>query len=291
MTPPWSIRIDDDAPLGLVSVRSGTVWVVLADGDARRLAAGAVAVMKGDEPVTLASDPTVPPQAVFGPGGRRTTPGGADLGDSMSLGVRRWGNDPDGTTDLLLGCYQLRGEVSRRVLDALPRQLVLEPGSWTSPLVPLLGEEMSSDEPGQQAVLDRVFDLLLVSVVRAWFRRPEADVPGWYSAYQDPTVGAALRLIHQDPARPWTVASLARAAGVSRSVLARRFTDLIGTPPMAYLKEWRLARAADLLLDPGHTLDAIARRVGYSAGPALSTVFKDARGVSPREYREAMSGR
>lgn len=289
MQPPWSVRMEDEPPLGLVAVVRGTAWIVPDAGDPQELRPGAVAVVKGPGPVTLADDPTTPPQVVFHPGGRRTGPDGADLGDALQLGVRTLGNDPDGSARMILGCYQLRGEISQRVLDALPQQLVLQPEAWSSPLVPLLAEEIGTDEPGQQAVLDRLFDLLLVTVVRAWFGQPEADVPDWYSAHQDPVVGQALRLLHENPAHPWTVASLADETGLSRSALARCFTDRVGVPPMTYLKEWRMARAADLLLDSHNTLDAIARRVGYSDGLTLSSVFKGARGVSPQQYREAVA--
>jgi AraC-like DNA-binding protein len=237
----------------------------------------------------LASEPGLAPTVVCGAGGRRTSPDGADLGDALSLGTRTWGNHADGTTLLIMGCYQLRGEISRQVLSALPQQIVLEPETWQSPLVPLLDEELVTDVPGQPAVLDRLFDLLLVSVVRAWFNQPGNVAPGWYRAHRDPVVGHALRLLQQEPARSWTVARLAAETGTSRSALARSFTELVGVPPMTYLKQWRLARAADLLLDRGLTLDAIARRVGYSDGPTLSSVFKGARGVSPRQYREAAS--
>ncbi|WP_232821671.1 helix-turn-helix transcriptional regulator [Desertihabitans aurantiacus] len=84
------------------------------------------------------------------------------------------------------------------------------------------------------------------------------------------------------------MAGLAAAVGTSRSALARCFTETVGVPPMSYLREWRLTRAAELLLEPELTLDAIARRVGYSDGSALSTVFKTARGISPQAYRRAL---
>ncbi len=215
------------------------------------------------------------------PGGRRTPDAGADLSEAMALGVRTWGNDPHGATVLLMGCYLPRGEINRRVVDTLPPLVVLEREHWESPLLSMLGEEIQTELPGQQAVLDRLFDLLLVSVFRSWFSRAEASAPGWFAAHRDPVVGRALRLLHEDPAQPWTVANLAAKSGASRSVLARRFADLVGPPPMSYLEQWRLARTADLLLDPGLTLDTIARRVGYSDGLALSSAFKAARGVSP----------
>lgn len=151
--------------------------------------------------------------------------------------------------------------------------------------LPLLAAETAKDDPGQQAVLDRLFDLLLIAAVRAWFARPEANAPVWYRAHVDPVVGRALRTLHTDPSHPWTVAKLARAAGVSRALFARRFTELVGEPPMTYLTGWRLALAADLLHEPGATVEAVARRVGYSNGFALSTAFKRVRGISPAQHR------
>ena len=92
-------------------------------------------------------------------------------------------------------------------------------------------------------------------------------------------------MLHNDPAAPWTVASLARAAGVSRAALARRFNDLVGEPPMSFLTGWRIALAADLLLEPGATVGSVAPRVGYGSAFALSTAFKRIRGISPQQHR------
>ena len=100
-------------------------------------------------------------------------------------------------------------------------------------------------------------------------------------------VGLALRLIHNDPANQWTVAKLAAETRVSRAALARRFTDLVGEPPMTFLTEWRLALAADLLLEPGATIGSVAHQVGYGSPFALSTAFKRVRGVSPQQHKLA----
>jgi AraC-like DNA-binding protein len=134
-------------------------------------------------------------------------------------------------------------------------------------------------------VLDRVLDLLLIAALRTWMARPGAQAPGWYRAQSDPVVGPAVRLLHDHPERAWTLDSLAAAVGVSRSGLARRFTELVGEPPMAFLTGWRMTLAADLLREPGATVDAVARRVGYGSGFALSTAFKRVRGVTPQQYR------
>jgi AraC-like DNA-binding protein len=286
MDPPWSVRVEDEAPLSLLAMVRGDAWVV-PDGPGEQvyLGPGDVAITRGPDPYTFADDAATPPQVVIHPGERCTTPDGQDLAQAMDLGVRTWGNSPDGSTVMLIGTYQMRGEISERLLAALPPLLVLHEDAWSSPLVPLLADEMVKDEPGQEAVLDRLLDLLLIAVLRAWFSRPEVEAPAWYRAHDDPVVGRALRMMHNNPDHPWTVASLASEIGVSRAALARRFTDLVGEPPMAYLTGWRLTLAADLLREPDATVGAVARQVGYASPFALSTAFKRVRGVSPRQHR------
>ncbi|MFF4771505.1 AraC family transcriptional regulator [Microtetraspora fusca] len=287
MTPPWSVRIADRAPLSLVTVVRGEAWVVPDRGDAVRLRPGDVTITRGPDAYTFADDPARPPRVVIHPGQRCTTPDGEDLSEAMHLGVRTWGDSLDGPAVLLVGTYRPSSEISRRLLDALPPLLALPGDAWESPLIALLEQEISRDEPGQEVVLDRLLDLLLVTVLRAWFSRPEADTPGWYNASGDPVVGPALRLLHGDPAHPWTVSALATEVGTSRAALYRRFTELVGEPPMAYLTGWRLALAADLLRDSDATIGAVAGQVGYGSAFALSTAFKRVRGVSPREYRRS----
>lgn len=290
MSPPWSMRIQDEAPLTIVALLRGEAWVAPATGDAMRMRAGDVAIALGPDPYLVADDPSTPPQVLIHPGQRCTTPDGVSLAEEMDLGIRSWGNDPDGSMTMLTGTYQMHGEVSARLLAALPPLLVVPDGTWNRALLPLLDDEIVKDEPGQEVVLDRLLDLLLIAVLRAWFSRPEAEAPGWYRARSDPVVGRALRMIHNNPAHPWTVAALAAETGVSRAALARRFTELVGEPPMAFLTGWRLAMAADLLREPNATVGSVARKVGYGSSFALSTAFKRVRGVSPQAHRAAVSG-
>jgi AraC-like DNA-binding protein len=294
MDPPWSVRIQDRAPLCLTAVVRGHAWVSPEVGDAMRLGAGDVVINRGPEPYTFADDVATPVQAVIHPGQRCATPDGVELAQAMDLGVRTWGNSATGETMMLVGTYQIDGEVSQRLLRALPAMAVLPAQAWPggqgawgqlSPLTGLLADEIVKDEPGQEAVLDRLLDLLLIAALRAWFARPGAGAPRWYRAYDDPVVGRALRMLHHNPAHPWTVAEMAAAGGVSRAAMARRFTELVGEPPMAFLTGWRLALAADLLADREATLEAVARKVGYGSPFALSSAFKRVRGISPREYR------
>jgi AraC-like DNA-binding protein len=285
MDPPWAIRIEDEAPLTLVAMVRGEAWVRPDEGEDVELRDGDVAIIRGPEPYDVTDAQRTAPQATILPGQRCVTPDGQELTEMSHMGVRTWGNSADGATVMLTGTYQMRSEISQRLLGALPQLLVLRGEDWHSPLIPYLAEEVVKDEPGQEAVLDRLLDLLLIAVLRAWFARPDAQAPGWYLAHGDPVVGPALRLLQNNPAHPWTVASLAREAGVSRAALARRFNALVGEPPMAFLTEWRLTLAADLLREPGATVGSVAPQVGYGSSFALSTAFKRVRGISPQQHR------
>jgi AraC-like DNA-binding protein len=286
MDPPWSLRIRDEAPLSVVAMVSGSCWIVPDGGPPRRLDAGGVAVFRGPDHYTVADHPDRAPDIHILPDQRCTTPGGVELADVLHLGVRSWGNSAEGGTVMLIGTYHLDGEVSRRLLNALPSHLVLAQDEWDCPLIPVLAGEIVKDDPGQDVVLDRLLDLLLIAVLRTWLARPEAGAPGWYTAQSDPVVGRALKMLQHNPAHPWTVSSLAAQTGTSRAAFARRFTDLVGEPPIAFLTSWRLSLAADLLKEPDATIGAVARRVGYGSSFALSTAFKRVRGMSPQRYRQ-----
>jgi AraC-like DNA-binding protein len=287
MQAPWCLRIEDEAPLTIAALTAGTAWFGFDDGEAAHLAAGDVAIMHGPDPYTVADDLSTRPQITVHPGQRCTSRDGTDMAEQMRLGVRTWGNAADGDTTMLTGTYMLDGAVSERLLRALPRLIVVRSGEWTCPVIPLLADEIIKDEPGQEAVLDRLLDLLLVAVLRAWFARPDAAVPAWYRALADPVVGKALQLLHHNPIHGWTVDGLAREVGLSRAALGKRFTELVGEPPMTFLTGWRIALAADLLLQPGATIGSVAPRVGYASPYALSTAFKRTRGVSPKQHRAA----
>ncbi|WP_173874650.1 AraC family transcriptional regulator [Streptomyces albus subsp. chlorinus] len=290
LAPPWGVRVQDGTPLSVACMMRGEGWVRHSeDPEPVRMVPGDVVVLRGPAPYVLADDPATEPGLLIQPGDCCTTPDGQDMCEELALGVRTWGRDPDDPVVLLSGNYQLHGDLSARLLDVLPPVLVLREGEWDAALLPLVATEIVKDAPGQQMVLDRLLDLLLVSVLRAWFARPEAWAPAWYRAQSDPVVGVALRLLHEQPGHGWTVAGLAAKAGVSRAALARRFTELVGEPPMAYLARWRIDLAARLLREPGATLGAVARRVGYADGFALSTAFKRLRGVSPSAYRAQLA--
>ncbi|MFF7457116.1 AraC family transcriptional regulator [Kitasatospora sp. NPDC008115] len=291
LSTPWALRIEDRAPLTLLTMLDGEAWILPDGGQPVPVRPGDLALLRGPDAYTVADDPRSEADIVVGPG-QICSRDGVSVATSMALGVRTWGETRPGDerpSVMLTGTYAAEHEIGRRLLAHLPTLLVRPAGVDTTEdtLVRLLGTEVTRADPGQEVVLDRLLDLLVVGVLRGWLAAPDADAPGWLRAQGDDVVGPALRLLHDDPARPWTVAALAAGVGVSRAGLARRFTALVGEPPMAYLANWRLTVAADLLRDPELTIAAVARRVGYGDAFALSTAFKRVRGITPQEHRRS----
>lgn len=289
LSAPWSLRIQDEAPLSIAVVVRGEAWVVPDGGEPVRLRPGDVMVARGPEPYTVADHPDSEPDVFIHPGQRCTDADGNSLEEIMTLGTRSWGNDPDGETMLVTGTYESTLAISARLLRSLPELFVLRAGEWKGDLVDVLCEEMQLDQLGQEVFLDRLLDLVVIAAVRDWFARDPSRAPAWHRAAADPVVGPAMRLLEEDVARPWTLASLAAEVGVSRAALARRFSTVLGEPAMAYLTTLRLELAADLLRQPDLTISAVARQVGYGSPFALSAAFKRVRGVSPAHHR-AMVG-
>ena len=285
MSSPWSLRILAESPVTLIAGVSGELWVVPDDGEPARIGPGDIAVTRAPDHYNVSDSPTTPPIVVIHPEQRCCDLEGNSVLESMTHGIRTWGNDPDGSTVFLVGAYEHLSDVSDRLLRALPPVLSLSHADWESPLVPLLCEEVVKDEPGQAAVLDRLLDLLLTAVLKAWFAKQDARRPQWWRFQGDRIVERALRIMHDDPAHPWTLDKLAAESGASRASLARRFHDLVGEPPMTFLKNWRMAMAADLLCQPDETVSTVSEKVGYATPFAFSAAFKRVRGLSPQEHR------
>ncbi|WP_028936412.1 AraC family transcriptional regulator [Pseudonocardia spinosispora] len=285
LSAPWSLHFVDGAPLTLCTVLDGAGWIVPEGRAPEHLARGETLIVRGPasfsfvdeidteaEPVECGEDCATPEQG----------------GTLHRLG---WNDacpgDPAGATTLVVGAYPVRGEIGRRLLDAVPDVLRVEPGGTAGAVRDLLAAEVAVDAPGQQVVLDRLLDWMLVCALRDWFERPGGEPPAWYAAHRDPVVGQALRLLHAEPAAPWTVSSLAERTGVSRATLAKRFADLVGEPPLTYLTRWRMTLAADILAErDAATLAEVARTVGYSDAFGFSAAFTRVRGVNPTQFRQ-----
>jgi AraC-like DNA-binding protein len=284
LTAPWSLRFVDGAPLTLLTLVKGSGWILQDDRPPHPLASGETVVVKGPAPFVFVDEPGTSADPIDC-GEECATP--EQGGTRHRLG---W-NDPeqehgDVATTLIVGAYPVSGQLGRRLLDDVPSVLRVNTGGATDAVRDLLVAEVAVDAPGQQVVLDRLLDWMLVCALREWFDRPNGRPPGWYVADRDPVVGHALRLLHAEPSAPWTVASLAAESGVSRALFAKKFLSLVGEPPLGYLTGLRMTIAADMLTDRRFfKIAEIARTVGYSDAFGFSAAFKRRRGINPSEYR------
>jgi AraC-like DNA-binding protein len=190
----------------------------------------------------------------------------------------------------LCGAYQFSGDVASGLLDALPRVLTLS-SAVDEPLrkvIVLVSRELTNVEPGQQTVLDRLLDVLLVLALRADFRR-SATAPRWYRASGDPRLHAALQAMHEDAGHSWTVPQLAAISGLSRAAFARVFRDALGQAPLQYLTEWRMTLARDHLRTGELSLANIAATVGYGSPYAFAAAFRRHHGIAPGAWRQQQS--
>ncbi|HTE73413.1 MAG TPA: AraC family transcriptional regulator [Actinomycetes bacterium] len=272
----WSITVEDRAPLTVVVMARGRATFT-GPQQVTEVASGDVVLIRGPEPYTFADSARTPKDIRILPGQVCIDPHGRILAEDMELGVRTWGNTrSEDATVMLIGTYQHETSVGSLLLSELPAELVIRDLDPT--LIGVTAQEIVKDEPGQAAVIDRLLDLLVVRCLRTVLPRSSA-------ASGDVLVARALRAIEEYPEHPWTVESLATHVGLSRAALARRFVVQMGEAPLTYLTRWRLALAADLLVSTGHTLAAIAAKVGYANPFALSAAFKRVHGESPRDYR------
>lgn len=294
--PPWSITFADQRPLAAVATLAGSASISLRSPDTprtpvtRTLGTGDIALVKGGG-YTVADDPATPSQVVIRDGVKHVADAAeqAVAGMAQRIAARTFGDRQPGAIVMLHGIYELHGSAGDRLLDMLPDLTVVPAGARTRGPLELLSVEAERDEPGQDAVLNRLLDLVLVTALRSWGTETVPELPTWLTAIADPTIGAALARLHADPARAWTTATLAGAVGMSRAAFSARFTGLVGEPPMSYLTGWRMTLAADLLRDTDATVAAVARDVGYQNAFAFSAAFKRAYGHSPTTWRHTGS--
>jgi AraC-like DNA-binding protein len=295
MAAPWGISVEDDATVAILVVTRGEAHLALPSGEHVALASGDVAITARGLRYTFADSPTTPASIVIGPGETSRDLVGNELCIELSHGVRRWGNAVRGEDTFVVGTYELPGQVTGQLLDTIPDLVVVRGRDWPDGLgevlVGALVTELERDLPGQDVVVDRLVDLVLVGALRAWLSRPDVAAPAWWQAQADPLIGPVLSAMHADPARGWTLEGLAREVNVSRATLARRFTELAGVPPMTYLARWRLGLAAELLVETDATVEQVARQVGYQSPFAFSAAFRRVHGRSPRDFRRERARR
>jgi AraC-like DNA-binding protein len=271
---PWSLRFPPTDGAGFHIVLGGTCWLLPVGAEPLRMTTGDIVFLPREPGHALADDPASP-LAAFRLGGR-------DRDDAPGTG--------GAVTDLLCGAYVLDRARPHPLLAELPDVVHLPAHVGRHPrlrtAVDLLGAELAEPLAGATASVSALLDLLLLYLLRAWFDEQAAGSPtGWAAALADPAIGAALHVMHAEPAAQWTVRELGGRAGLSRTVFAQRFTALVGRPPLAYLTWWRMTMAAGLLRATDAPLSTVARRCGYSSEFAFAKTFKREFGMAPGAYR------
>lgn len=267
-------------------VIEGTGWVVMTGIEPVRFEPGDVLIFSHGDAYGLKSEPETAPEyseeetvAFF----REMAAG------RLPFEVVEGGGAPPPTRYVCgyLGCD---AGPFNPVLAALPRFLRVPRSGTREPdlldrLLDLALARPDLGDPGSANVRLRLCELVFVEALRRHLGSLPDTAGGWLAGLRDPTVGRALVLLHAEPARAWTVADLARAAGSSRAVLAARFSERVGVPPMQYLASWRMQRAAHRLHEPGARVASIAHAVGYDSEAAFCRAFKKATGLPPTQWR------
>jgi AraC-like DNA-binding protein len=274
--PPWGLRLAGTIQLAVHTVVQGSAWLWLDDAkSATCLMPGEVALVRGGTDHHIAHDPA------------------ANCEDHEAFRKRHLHDDPSDhvTSVFVCGAYQFAGDAGLALINALPQLLILRVPDQDSlhDVIAALAAELVANSPGQQTVLDRLLDVVLVLAIRAGLCQSDT-APGWYYALADPRLNAALEAIHHDPAHPWTVPELAAISGLSRATFARLFTRMLGQAPMQYLTDWRMTLARDLLRTEHATLAQIATRIGYASPYAFAAAFQRHHGGPPGRWRQEQHG-
>jgi len=197
---------------------------------------------------------------------------------------------PGAFTELLCVCYSFDDIRPHPLLADLPSVIHLPARIGHHPAlratVDLIGDELRRPRVGAETILAPLIDLLLLYILRTWVDEQSSHTTtGWAAALTDTAIATALHHIHERPEHPWTVEELATRAGVSRATFAKRFTTVVGQPPLAYLTWWRMTIAAQLLRGTDALLPAVAERSGYGSEYAFAKAFKREYGIPPGRYR------
>lgn len=290
-TAPWcyqSPRADSAAPLLEPGAERVVIFHLITEGDC-------VVEMPGQPPVRLrAGDAVLFPQGDahrMGSEAGLTPAKGARLDEVLARRPRTLAYGGGGaTTKLVCGYMACDARLADLLLAGLPPLVCVNvrgsnAGMWLEASVRYALAEARSPRPGGAGVLAKLAEVLFIEVLRLHMNEQNGGHKGWLAGVGDRVVGAALKALHNRPAHAWTLDELARTAHTSRSVLAERFQDLVGTSPMQYLTQWRMLLAANLLCRSNAPLARIAEDVGYQTDTAFSRAFRREYGAPPATWR------
>ena len=276
---PWGLSVSASHELGLLVVVRGRVCFEMEGKDEGRLelATGDVVAMPNGDAFTIRDDPS---SAIV------------PITDVVPCTEMRL-DMPGAQTEFIILRCALTGGCTNPVRTALPRLLHLAGSDdaaarWLEPTIRLLALEGGAPPTGRTMVLDRLAEIILVHLIRAWLERHTPDCRGWLRAFSDSQLARAMAAFHAEPGGAWTIESLAASAGMSRSAFAARFKALAGETPLEYLTEWRMQQAKSLI-EAGETpLKQIVASLGYASQAAFRTAFKRRVGQTPGSYRATL---
>jgi AraC-like DNA-binding protein len=279
---PWAIELPPfEGCLSFHAVTAGGCWLSVEGIEDRRLEAGDLALVPHGGGHTLSSEPGIPATRI------EALPHD-HVNDRYAI-LRHGGGGA--RTSLVCGVVRFDHAAAHHLVALLPRVIHVEASSsprmeWIESTLHLMAAEAKELRPGGETVVTRLSDILVIQAIRSWIEEtPEAQT-GWLGALSDHQIGGALALIHREPSRPWTVASLASEAAMSRSAFAARFTELVGESVMQYVARFRMHVARTWLEDEGGRVGEMAARLGYQSEAAFSRALKRFVGVSPGTVRQ-----
>ncbi|AEG51472.1 transcriptional regulator, AraC family [Sphingobium chlorophenolicum L-1] len=260
-----------DAP-GFTIVLAGGCWLKLADGEPIRLSQGDFILLPTTPAFTLFNKPGVPCIPV----------------EPTAAPVRHGEMEGEPDYAALGGSFRFERVNAPLLLSLLPGMIHIPAsegrGTRFGHIIALFAEECATDYPGREAILQRLIELLLIEALRWRSLKREGMSAGLLHALRDPALARALRAMHADMRARWTIAGLARIAGMSRSTFAARFAEALGCGAIEYLARWRMAFARDALMRGDKSLDRIADEVGYESASAFSTAFRKRSGMAPGRF-------
>ena len=278
---PWGVALPPlEGCLMFHVVTAGPCWLEVEGLEPQRLAPGEFALVPHGAGHRLVGEPGAEAAGLF------------DLPrEQLSERYEVLRHGGGGTaTGLVCGAVRFDHPAAQRLVRLLPAVIRMDAerspdAEWLGSTLRFMAAEAKALRPGGETVITRLADILVIQAIRSWMARDPAARVGWLGALQDRQIGRAISLIHREPARPWTVASLAAEAAMSRSAFAARFTALVGEPAMQYVARWRMHIALTLLQEKNARPVELASRLGYLSEAAFSRSFKRYVGISPGAAR------
>ncbi len=281
LTAPWGIDLPPMPECVLFHVVTEGRCLLEVDGaEPRVLQPGEFTLVPHGEGHRIASDAGAPIEPLF-------ELEREEVGPRYEILRHGGGGEPTG---LVCGAVRFGHPAARDLLSRLPRVVQIATwsapgGEWMQSSLRLMAAEAGTRHPGGETVVTRLADILVIQAIRAWIAEDPGAQTGWLGALRDPRVGPAILALQREPERPWSVETLAREAGLSRSGFAERFRALVGETPMNFLARWRMQLASSWLQDGQAAIAELAERLGYQSEAAFSRAYKRVMGEAPAATR------